>query len=386
MNIPIIKFIDYYLGIPLCFLLGLLYSIKDKIWLRSNTNRALNKILLIKTWGLGNIIIMLPVLKAIRAKFPRARIVFLTLKGNRGIMEHNPFIDSFYLLDLGNPLHFLFNSARLMHKIRSERFDCVLDFDQFARFSALICLFSKAPLRLGYDTLSQGKKWAFNLPVKYNNNQHTVCVFTDLVKKIGIHHLNLSPIPINILTHDKNVVNAFLSGHRLDSSQVLIAMHLGSGDNFPQRRWPTENFIEIAKRLIEHYGAKILLTGNSEEEHNLNKYFCTIIKKDVFNTCRQFNVREIAYLIKECRLLFSADTAPLHMATAMGTPTICFFGPNTPLLYGPRRATDTIFYHSVPCSPCLTNFNSKTSKCRNPICITGITVDEVWNKVKSYFN
>jgi ADP-heptose:LPS heptosyltransferase len=109
------------------------------------------------------------------------------------------------------------------------------------------------------------------------------------------------------------------------------------------------------------------------------------VDKGDYNVCRKFNVRETAYLIQNCRLFFSADTAPLHIATAMGVDAACFFGPNTPVLYGPRGKNDVVFYRNINCSPCLTNFNAKTSNCRKPVCITEITVDDVWKKIVKYF-
>lgn len=384
MNITITKLLDYYIGIPLCFIFGVLYKPIDMIFQRGSDIKP-KKILLIKTWGLGNIVIMLPVLKYLRKNFPDAEISFLSLKNNKGILEENPFLDYYYLLDLNGMFNFLNNSVKLVYQLRKKRFDLVLDFDQFARFSALICLFAGIPFRVGFDTPTQGKKWAFNLPVPYKNDQHTVCAFADLLKKIGIKEIDLAPVAVNITARDKSKVNEFLERNELNAAKVLVGMHLGSGDNFPQRRWPTEYFIELAIMMIKHFDATIILTGNTEDEFQLNKYFCAKVDKGVYNVCRKFNVRETAYLIQNCRLFFSADTAPLHIATAMGVDVVCFFGPNTPVLYGPRGKNDAVFYRNINCSPCLTNFNAKTSNCRKPVCITEITVNDAWEKIMKYF-
>lgn len=387
MNITLIKWIDYYFGIPLCFIFGALSNCAGK----KNTkffDIKSKRILLIKTWGLGNIVIMLPILKALRENFPDAEISFLSLKNNREILEKNQFIDNYYLLELEGMFNFLKNGVRLIYQLRKYRFNVVLDFDQFARFSALICLFANIPYRVGFDTRTQGKKWAFNFPVFYNNDYHTVYIFADLLKKIGIKDINLAPLPINIIAQDKERVNEFLRSNQLNSAKVLIGMHLGSGDNFPQRRWPIKYFINLSEMLIKHFDAKIILTGNTKDEDKLNKDFCVKINSsnNVYNVCRKFNVRETAYLIQNCRLFFSADTAPLHIATAMGVNVVCFFGPNTPVLYGPRGNNDVIFYRALSCSPCITNFNAKTSNCRNAKCMTEITMDEVWHATQKYLN
>ena len=73
----------------------------------------------------------------------------------------------------------------------------------------------------------------------------------------------------------------------------------------------------------------------------------------------------------------SNDTAPVHLASALGRPVLGLYGPNTPVLYGPLSRGSVAFHHRTPCSPCLTNFNYKTSYCRMPVCIRSVTVEEV---------
>jgi ADP-heptose:LPS heptosyltransferase len=75
--------------------------------------------------------------------------------------------------------------------------------------------------------------------------------------------------------------------------------------------------------------------------------------------------------------MISSDTAPVHIASAMGAPVVGLYGPNTPFLYGPSGDNNLVFYHQIPCSPCLTNTNRKLSKCSFARCMDGITVGEV---------
>jgi ADP-heptose:LPS heptosyltransferase len=378
MEIPLIKFIDFFFGVPLCFLLGMLLRIKDTLC-PLKPGAPIRKILLLKTWGLGNIVLMHPSMKAIRENFPEASISFLTLKANRGIVEQNPFVDDYFLLDLSSAFRFCQSSWRAILHFRKRHPDVVIDFDQFSRFSAVLSLLVGARRRIGFDTRGQGKGWAFNLPVRYNNNQHTVCAFADLARRLGIKEIDLRPVRIAIGAEDKETVDNFLKENKVSSGDVLVGMHLGTGDNFPQRRWPLENFIELGRRLRRDYKVKIVLTGNSSEEQNLNRAFYQGLNApgSALNAWGRFNVRQTAYLIQKCRFFISADTAPLHIGSAMGVPIVAIFGPNTPLLYGPRGSNDLVIYRRIACSPCLTNFNSKTSNCRDPQCITGITVDEV---------
>jgi heptosyltransferase-2 len=95
------------------------------------------------------------------------------------------------------------------------------------------------------------------------------------------------------------------------------------------------------------------------------------------------SVLGLAALIERCALIVTNDTAPVHVASSLGVPVFAFYGPNTPRLYGPLSRGSYAFFRALPCSPCLTNLNYKTSHCRMPVCIRDIGVDEVAERVTS---
>ena len=90
------------------------------------------------------------------------------------------------------------------------------------------------------------------------------------------------------------------------------------------------------------------------------------------------DIKAFIELLARVDLLVTNDTAPAHIGSALETPLIAFYGPNTPELYGPLHAKSRIFYNRLPCSPCLTNMNAKTSRCRIPSCILKIKPEEVF--------
>ena len=95
----------------------------------------------------------------------------------------------------------------------------------------------------------------------------------------------------------------------------------------------------------------------------------------------RLTIKQMAVIIEKSDIFFSSDTGPLHIASAMDTTVVGFFGPNTPLLYGPLGDKSIVYYKRLPCSPCITNYNAKKSDCRDPICITSIEVDKVYDDV-----
>jgi ADP-heptose:LPS heptosyltransferase len=107
-------------------------------------------------------------------------------------------------------------------------------------------------------------------------------------------------------------------------------------------------------------------------------------KDRVHDAAGRLSVLGLAALIERCAFVVTNDTAPVHMASSLGVPVFAFYGPNTPRLYGPLSRDSFAFFRALPCSPCLTNMNYKTSHCRMPVCIRDIGVDEVADRVKTF--
>jgi ADP-heptose:LPS heptosyltransferase len=99
----------------------------------------------------------------------------------------------------------------------------------------------------------------------------------------------------------------------------------------------------------------------------------------------KFKLGEFMALIRSSNLVVSNDTAPIHIASYMHRPSVAIFGPNTPALYGPINNQSIVFYKPLPCSPCLSNLTTKTSDCRNPLCMSSISVEEVFRQIERNF-
>ena len=377
MDMQIIKYVDRYLGIPSIIAVAAF----DKFLLPLRTFRKkpkkVQKILFIKFWGFGNLIMAMPAVKAVKERFPDAEIRFLTLKQNRGVLDGLDFIDKVVYFEIDGLAKFPFEFLGLARRFRKEKVDMVIDLEQFARASALFTYFTGAPIKVGYKTKNQGKHYLYTKVVDYNNHQHTACTFFDIAKSFGS---DKTPklIKVKYSREDSKSVDELLNKNKVSKKDVIIGMHIGSGENADVRRWPKENFAALADKLIEKHNAKIFFTGSPSEAGDINETL-KLMKHRAFSTAGTFSLKQLASFMEHCRMFVSNDTGPLHLAAAMKVKCVCFFGPNTPLLYGPFSDNNLVFYKGLQCSPCITNFNAKTTGCKDPICITGITVDEVFS-------
>ena len=386
VNLRFTRMTDRYLGITLCHLLYFLNRVTGSIC-RKRENKKVDKILMIKTWGIGNLIMMFPTIRAIRQRYPQAQIDMLTLFQNKELLRHNPFIDNVYFLSNENFLRFAVNYLRDVFKIRRERYDMVLDFEQFARVSSVLALLSGAGERIGFDTPGQGRGIAYTKRVAYLDYTHMVETFFRIAKGAGIEEANLSPLRLDITEREKENVKLFLKDNGAGEEDIVVGAHIGSSDNMmAQRRWATEKFARLADALVDKHKVKIVFTGAGKDEAMLIEQTISLMENSAINAVNVFTLKELAALTERCALFISNDTAPVHIASAMGTPVVAFYGPNTPYLYGPRGKNDLVFYKDPYCSPCITNYNAKISKCDNPICTKSITVEEVLEGIeKKYF-
>ena len=350
------------------------------------------RILTIKTYGLGNVAILMPVLARMRRAYPDAIIDMLTLDGNCDLVERSGLIDQTISLRLDGIRHALTSIIGILRKTKRRHYDLVVDFEQFIKLSTVIAYWSGAPERIGFSTDGQRRGWLYTKRVVYTDSQHMSGIFGRLLQPLG---LDPSPAPFDVTTRpeEERAVERFLQdsfGDR-ESQGPLVAAHVGSGPNFydvPLKRWPVESFAALADSLIERYDARIVFTGKGDEEADLIEKTLGRMRsrEGAASACDRLSIGELLAFLRRADLTVSNDTSVMHLSAVVRTPVVAFFGPTTPLQYGPLDPEKhLVFYDDLYCSPCLTNYNLKVSYCADPICIRGITVERVLAGIERNF-
>jgi lipopolysaccharide heptosyltransferase II len=346
------------------------------------------RILVIKCYGLGNVVMLLPVLAALRHGLPRAQVDFLTLEENRPLLERSGLTSRVIGITLRGYPGVFAKLWRALRAVRSSRYDLVIDFEQFVKFSAAIAYLSGAPERIGFNTDGQHRGWLYTTRVVYTDSEHMSRIFARLLRPLKI---DTEPRRIALETEpgEAGHVAQVLAEHGIEAGHFpLIAVHMGSGDNFyriPLKRWPIENFAALCDALAQRHGAAILFTGKGPEERALVQTATAQMKQPAIDLCDRFSVTELVALLERCHLLVVNDTSVMHIAAAVRTPTVAFFGPTAPLHYGPGNPEDLVFYRDLHCSPCLTNYNLKVSRCTAPVCVRSISHQEVLTAIEARF-
>lgn len=333
------------------------------------------KILVIKMSALGDVILILPSLRALRERYPESSITVLVGKKARSIVRNCPHVDDVIVYDPSRdpgPLA-AWRTARVL---ADEDFDMVVDL-QNNKISHFLAYFSGARLRVGHHN----RKWSFFL------NRKTVDVPPGMgalehqfqvLKLAGVEHLD-KRLEIWTTPSEDERVRFFLQTQWVSPSQTLVGINPGSSPRWPTKQWPVENFAKLCDELAKR-NIRVVITG-SPEDAPLAEALLKETRNKPINAVGKTSVTELAALVRRCQVFVSSDSAPMHIAASAGVPLIAVFGPTDPKRHLVPPPRYQVFWKELPCSPCYLR------SC--PIghtCMKKITVQEMLDAVLFFAN
>ena len=314
--------------------------------------------------GIGDLLVAVPVFRTLKENFPKAKLC-LTLRNQFNqleLLKGNPYFDKIIVFDKKPKRLNLSESLKLLQNWRKEQFDAVIILHHSRRY-ALLSWLAGAGTRLGYNT----KGWRFLLNNVYFADpfRHEAENLLEVIKPLGVKTRNLD-LELWFETDEKEKVKSWLKEKDISN---FIVIHPAGG--WWGRKWPKENYARLSDYLIENFPLEVVFTGVSGEKKEIEEIVGLMREKPIVTT-GEFTVRELACLYKEARLFIGTDTGAMHLASAVGLPSLIMFGPQDPRRWAPQSKTARIIYKALDCSPC-------PQKCRwkRNICMEKITVKEM---------
>ena len=326
----------------------------------SITAQNINKILLLRNDRVGDMTLSTPVFSSLKKRYPDAKITVLASENNQDIIRNNPNVDEIII----------YKGIRcFMNETRVKNFDMAIDlFFTHKIKQALLIYLSGAKYRLGFK--DSGREMFFNVgETDLLPQTRMVEHLLDLAKTAGAETDNCAP-EIFLSDEEKEWAHSLLSKEGFENS-LKIAMHPGAF--YPSQRWPAERFGELAGRIIDHSGARVLIFGDKKEEHLLKA-----VKERAGNDAHIFcgySLRQFMAMLNRCNLLICNNSGPLHIASALKIPTVSMTGPTVVPLWSPWGNNHIVLNKKLSCSPC-----NKVS-CGDHSCLNLITVNEVMDAV-----
>jgi ADP-heptose:LPS heptosyltransferase len=349
---------------------------------RRPTGDLPREILILRLERIGDLLMTLGAIEAVRARAPGARVHLVVGSWNASLAALLPGIDSYETLNVpwlarGDRAASTGLLVRTAWSWRARGFDLALNFEPDIRSNFLLAL-SGAPQRVGF---SSGGGGAFlTSALSYIPSAHTAANNARLVDtalpvvagtvEAGARFPRL-PVP-DVARHEARRLLGDMAGGRR-----LVGLHASAGRQIKQ--WHPDRFAQVATRLARGHGATIVLTGTPEDKPLIAR-ITSALPADVtaLDVAGSMSLPVFAGLLEQLSLFVTCDTGPMHLAAAVNTPVVAVFGPTDPVRYGPLTERTRVLTADLWCRPC-NRVRRPPARCVGdvPDCLNGIDVETV---------
>lgn len=321
--------------------------------------KSIKTILVVRNDRFGEFLLNIPSLRALKEAFVNAKIILIVDPYVKELAECLPFIDE--IIEWAIKKHTLTEKFHLITYLKNKDIDAAIILNPSKEFNVFAYL-AGIPIRAGYN-----RKWGFLLTHKiedrkYLGRKHEIDYNLELVGLVGAKTTDKTLS----LTINDGIIDKLSKDSGIENFDNLVAIHPWTSD--PIKQWPLQNFRELAQRLLEDPNIKVIVIGGKENQDESNKLF-TDSGSGLINLTGKTTLKQLAGLLKRCKLLVSDDSGPVHLACAVNTPVIAIFRNDIPAKtarrWGPWGRGHAIIEKDN---------------------LSDITVDEILNKVKELLN
>jgi heptosyltransferase-3 len=338
--------------------------------------RPARRILLIKFWGIGSLQLLGPAVRALRERHPAAELTLLTLAQNR------EFVDAVGLFDAVKTLEvrrrglgaLLWDLARVTWRLRRADFDCVYDLEFLTRTSALVGALTGPRRLVGFSSPRAFRGGLHDETLPFDEARHVAACFRDLAAGEVLGEVHWSElVPPRTRAADAAAVGVFLTERLAPGARSLAVLNPNAGELAPERRWPPERFGALARALILD-GFDVVVIGAASEAPCAAAVVAAAqgpapasatdaLEGRLLDLSGGLSLGELCALFARADLVVSNDSGPMHIAAALGAPTLGLFGPETPRRYGPIGPRAVALWDAPPCGPCINVHDNKLAEC-----------------------
>lgn len=397
MTIRLMKIIDYWVGIPLCLLLDLCNRL-IRFFPKKEGGTGRKRILFIKLSEMGSIILASPLVKKTNLDYPESEVYFLTFKTNKSLVELLQFTKQeriFTIRDNSFPA-FVFDTLKVCFYMRKYKINAVFDLELFSRFTAILAFLSGAEKRIGFysycfEGLYRGNLLTHN--IQCNSLLHISKSYLSMLETLGSSY-KITPelgVTVNVsksdipryIASEENKKQAWrrLRKHGVKEGMKLLLVNSGEG-NISLREWPLENFVVLSQMLLKEKSNCLLFLGTQGAAQKASLICRKLGEERCVNLTGETTLPELLDIFNIAEALISNDCGLAHLASLTAIKKFIFFGPESPQIYAPLGDNTHILYSSLPCSPCLSALNHRSTKCQDNLCLKTLSPEKVFNLIQ----
>jgi heptosyltransferase-1 len=329
------------------------------------------RICVIKPSALGDVVQALPVLPALRRRFPKARISWVISRSLAPLLEGHPDLDEIIAFERRGSLR---DWRKLLTRLRRSRFDLVFDLQGLLR-SGLMLLATRASLRVGLESAREGSMWGchFLIPgTDLSVPAHLRC--RHVVDALGLANFS-SELRLGISRTEKEWATRQLA----PVAGSVLAIHPGA--SWKTKRWPADRFAAVASKAIRRFGLSPAILGGPEEQP-LSAQFVQTLRQlaphaRVVDLTGQTNLKQLAAVLEQSRALLTTDSGPMQLAAGLGTPVVGVFTCTSPVISGPAGSQHELVATGVSCAASYRKRCPHRGK-KHLACMEELDVERVW--------
>ena len=311
---------------------------------RPSGSAPVRNILVLEPWFIGDLVLATPILRALREKYPDARITLLGKKHARELLENSGLVDDTIVFDLpwtasGATQKYdirRYDPAEwkvLSDELRRRRFDLTLDARMDLR-SNVVAFMTGAPRRIGFG-FGGGDFLLTDAVAAKPDEYHRVVDWMMLMAPLAGQEPNVEsaeslarrmPPFLQVSAEERKKAAELLAANGILSSDTIVCVHAGARD--PRRRWPLNRFASVATELKNRFGARIVLLQDPDSTDPV---------PGVFDATLRTSLREMMAIVQQSKLFLCNDSGPMHIADALDVPVVAVFLTGNPVWHRPFR-------------------------------------------------
>jgi heptosyltransferase-1 len=343
------------------------------------------KILFIRLSSLGDLILTLPTLKAIKDRYPDAHISWLVQEAFQDVLRGNPYLDEIIPVDLlsvtdkyATPTtwlrggtRFFSNLKKARHVFRERRFDVVLEFQALFK-SGVFAYLNRGAERYGFKNARELSHLFLNHPLFVRDkSRHAVENYLQFARYFGCPTEAVG-FPISIPPEDERYIEGVLNQAGIKEGDLTV--FVSATARWQSKFWEQGAFARLADELVRRYGAKLLFSGLPSERGYLEGITAQM-RENALIMAGRTTIKQFLALLKRSHLYVGVDSGAMHAAAAFGVPVVALFGPSNSRWIGPYGQEEGIVQLKLSCAPC------NKRDCPDKSCMLGITPEMVLQKV-----
>lgn len=288
-------------------------------------------------------VLLTPALRALKNAYPESKLSLLLRPRVADLMETHPYVDT-CIVDTKNRGRYR-SVAGLVRRIHEAAFDVAVVLHPTSFRNALLPFLARVPIRVGTNV--SGRGMLLTASCKDNTNVHEVHRYLRVLRLLNIDG---SPDFLEFwhTDADREMIQVLLRAEGVSLTDRLIALNLGT--TWRTKQWDIANFVEVIEQISRWTpDTSVVLTGSSAETELAAAVPTSL---PAINLVGKTSIFQLGALLERCEICLTCDSGPMHIAAAVGTPTMALFGPTDPVRHKPYGAGHTVVEKPVVCRPC----------------------------------